>query len=352
MKETSKKAGKATPTSEAKANIPKRSEQERRENQATRLSRLLRLLACLAGRGKWNAKNLAAELECSEKTVRRYLQTLQIAGYSTYCDKNDGYYRFLRDDLKFPVFSLTADELLEQAAATAITKEPSLNVAASASHATRKIAVGSRKNAELLADAEMVMAVVDMKLANHSEHREIIRTAQWALIQKRQITGQYLTPYQEKSIRLILHPYRLCFAGQAWYLIARADNEKRPKTYRIARFRSMRQMETPASTPANFDLDKYFGNAWCVFQGDETYDVEIEFTKDAAKLVQETQWHKTQQVKKLPDGCVQLSFRVDGLEEIVWWVLGWSGRAKVLKPQKLREMVIEKLQEALKMQQS
>ena len=24
-------------------------------------------------------------------------------------------------------------------------------------------------------------------------------------------------PYQEKPVKLALHPYRLCFAGQAWY---------------------------------------------------------------------------------------------------------------------------------------
>ena len=55
---------------------------------------------------------------------------------------------------------------------------------------------------------------------------------------EKQVTGQYVSPYQEKPVRLTLHPYRLCFAGQAWYLIARSDGWKVPKTYRIARFQS------------------------------------------------------------------------------------------------------------------
>ena len=96
-------------------------------------------------------------------------------------------------------------------------------------------------------------------------------------------------------------------------------------------------------------IDKYFGNAWGVFRGKDSYDVEIEFTKEAANLVTETRWHKTQEVTRHPDGGASLSFRVDGLDEILWWVLGWSGRAKVIKPENLRKMVIEKLQHALEM---
>ena len=61
----------------------------------------------------------------------------------------------------------------------------------------------------------------------------------------------------------------------------------------------------------------------------------------------ETRWHKTQEVHKHPDGRATLTFRVDGLDEILWWVLGWSGRAKVLQPEKLREMVLEKLRTAI-----
>ena len=47
------------------------------------------------------------------------------------------------------------------------------------------------------------------------------------------------------------------------------------------------------------------------------------------------------------DGRATLSFRVDGLDEIVWWVLGWSG--KVLAPEELRQIVVDKLKAAIEM---
>jgi predicted DNA-binding transcriptional regulator YafY len=313
------------------------------------MANVMRLQELLLGRGRWNVKSLAAELDCSEKTIHRYLAVLEIAGVPWYYDSHDRCYR-VRPGFKFPVVNLTPDELLLQAAATAMTRAAGIAAGADAKPATRKIAAAcSQEVADMLADAEAVMTVLDLKLADHSRHQEMIRTVQWALVRKKQVTGQYLTPYQAKPVRLALHPYRLCFAGQAWYLIARSVEGKLPKTYRIARFQSLRMIDAPAQRPPKFSLEQYFGNAWGVYRGQETFDVEIEFSKEAAPLVLETRWHKTQQVKRQPDGRAILSFRVDGLEEILSWVLGWSGWAKVIKPEKLREMVGEKLRTAMAM---
>lgn len=332
----------------AGAEVPKkRSEEDRRAHQAVRLANVMRLQELLLGHGKFNVKGLAAEFECSAKTVHRYLSVLEVAGVPWYYDRHERCYR-VRSGFKFSVSNLSPDELLGQAAATVITKAIGLNVGARPT--TRKIAaVSSQQAAELLSDAEAVMAVLDLKLADHSRHQEMIRTIQWSLIEGKQVTGQYQSPYQERPVKLTLHPYRLCLAGQAWYLIARSNEGNGPKTYRIARFQSLRMIDAAADKPKDFNLDCYFGNAWCVFRGQGSFEAEIEFTPDAALLVTETRWHKTQQVKRLPDGRATLSFTVDGLDEILWWILGWSGRAKVIKPKRLREMVVEKLQAGIEM---
>jgi predicted DNA-binding transcriptional regulator YafY len=98
-------------------------------------------------------------------------------------------------------------------------------------------------------------------------------------------------------------------------------------------------------------LRAYFGDAWGVYRGDKTYEVEIRFSPEAAALVTETTWHHTQTVRRHKDGSVTLGFRVDGLEEILWWVLGWSGRARVIRPPELRAMLVKQLRTALEMNQ-
>ena len=50
----------------------------------------------------------------------------------------------------------------------------------------------------------------------------------------------------------------------------------------------------------------------------------------------EVHWHRSQQAVWHDDGSVTLSFRVKGLGEISWWLLGYGDRVKVLAPQELK----------------
>ena len=329
----------------------KRSDAERRARQSARLARVLRLLQLIQGRGNWNTRTIAAELECSERTVFRDLQVLSVAGVPWYFDQQAQCYR-IRPDFRFPVLNLTEAEVLGQAVATTLSEAPGLNIGAGARPATEKLAALSTVTVRrILTDASQLVAVLDLKLADHSRHHEIIRSAQWALLQRKQLIGRYQSPHETRAMSLRLHPYRLCLVKQAWYLIGRAVDRDAPHTYRVARFGSLRMTDLDAEVPADFDLKAYFGNAWGVYRGAESHAVEVVFTREAAALVTETTWHHTQKVRRHKDGTTTLSFQVDGLEEILRWVLGWSGRARVINPPELREMVLEQLRAALQMNQ-
>ena len=58
----------------------KKPDAERRLRQADRLARVLRVLQLIQGRGRWDTKAIAQEIECSERTVYRDLAVLELAG--------------------------------------------------------------------------------------------------------------------------------------------------------------------------------------------------------------------------------------------------------------------------------
>src|SRR5436190_20818280 len=106
-----KKTGRSKPLpSEAKS---VRTEGDRRLRQADRLARVLRSLQLLLSRGRWNARDIAAEQECSERTVYRDMQVLELAGIPVEFDSEERCYR-VRQDFRFPSLSLTEDEALGQ----------------------------------------------------------------------------------------------------------------------------------------------------------------------------------------------------------------------------------------------
>lgn len=328
----------------------KRSDAERRTKQAEKFLRLFKLLELLAGRRRWNPRELARELRCSQRELHRHIAVLGLAGIYVEFDRKAGRYLPLRPDYRFPApLALTRDELLGQAVATAVTAAPAIEIGDGAVATTRKLAASDANAAELLGTAQRVIDVLGLKMVDHSKHRETIGTIQRALVEGKQLRGSYRSPYSDKLWRVTLHPYRLCLARQAWYLIARPDGETMPRNLRVVRFRGLRMLDCTADAPRDFDLRAHLGNAWDIFRGEPSYDVEIHFMKEAAVQVTETRWHQTQKVKKHRDGSATLSFRVDGLDEILWWLLPWTGFAQVIKPSELRERFVEQLEEGLRM---
>ena len=86
-------------------------------------------------------------------------------------------------------------------------------------------------------------------------------------------------------------------------------------------------------TEDTFDINEYLCNAWAIKPEGQIYDVSLRFKSQAAKDVISIQWHKTQEVVKNEDGSLAVSFRVDGLDEITHWILGFGDQVEVLGPQ-------------------
>lgn len=331
---------------EAAMPIRKRPDRDRRGKQAERMARTLTVLRLIQSRGRWNAEGIAAEAGCTVRTVYRDLKVLEFAGVPLYFDKIHGCYR-VRPDYRFPVPNLTEEEALGQAIATSIARAPGLDVAVGPS-ATRKLAVASGESiGQLMADAERMVCVMDLKLADHSRHRETIKAIQFALMQRKQLSGQYESPYEPRPVSLRLHPIRLCLIKNAWYLIGRPRDSQDPRTYRVARFKTIKLIDQPALVPNEFDLRAYFGNAWSVLRGGKSYDIAIRFLPQSARLVTETTWHHTQKCTWHSDGGVTLCFQVDGLEEIANWLMAWLDHCQIIKPQELQDLMRERLTKAM-----
>lgn len=322
-------------------------DRDRRVRQSERIGRVLKILSLLQSKARWNSKSIASELSCSERTVYRDLEVLQFAGVPWYYDESDSCFR-LRADYRFPTLGLTADEVIGQVVAASLSNIPGFELGAGAASTTRKmVATATDDVQQVAADASRLITVLDMKLADHSKHLDTVETIQAGLMNQRVLAGLYDSPYEQRSVRVRLHPYRLCFIKQAWYLIGRLENEDNPKTLRVARFKSVRMLEDSAEIGEDFDLKLYFGNAWAVYRGETRYTIELRFEPLASKLVTETIWHPSQVCKRGKDGRATVIFDVDGLNEILHWLLSWTGQVEVIKPDELRVLFRNTLQAGL-----
>ena len=74
----------------------------------------------------------------------------------------------------------------------------------------------------------------------------------------------------------------------------------------------------------------------------------IRFNELVADYIREKRWHPTQRQRNLKDGGVELTMRLDSLNEVQRWVMTWCGNALVIKPPELAKSVREAAQRILK----
>lgn len=72
---------------------------------------------------------------------------------------------------------------------------------------------------------------------------------------------------------------------------------------------------------------------------EELHTVKVRISPGWARWVGEKIWHESQKVTKLPDGSLEITFRVAGLDEIKRWVLSFGPEAVVLEQEKLKETI-------------
>ena len=173
---------------------------------------------------------------------------------------------------------------------------------------------------------------------------------QQAIVKKRKVNIRYHSLSEETIIDVELRPYHLLYNNQdnnqrynnqAWCVLGRSSLHKSIRSFRLNRIRELKPTERCFVDGDNFDVNDYLGKAWSMIPEGQLYNIKLKFLPEVAHDVAEVQWHNTQQVTFEEDGSAIIEFRVDGLNEIVWWILSYGDKVQVLAPKILRQRIIK-----------
>ena len=216
-----------------------------------RADRLVALLLLLQTKGRITAAQAAAELEVSERTARRDLEALAMAGVPIYSQqgRNGGWQ--LLGGAKTDLSGLTADE----------TRALFL-VAGPASKATPEVKAALRKLVRALpetfrerAEAASTAVVMDPeswgRRAPERPAPRFLDDIQNAVIDGEQLSLGYVARDDKETTRVV-HPLGLACKGSIWYLIA--DTAAGLRTFRVDRVREVERTGERVVRPPDFDL--------------------------------------------------------------------------------------------------
>jgi proteasome accessory factor B len=161
-----------------------------------------------------------------------------------------------------------------------------------------------------------------------------------AVLKKRMVKIGYYLPGEQKSQEAELCPYHLIYNDHSWYVIGRIISGKMC-TFRLNQIEKLDVLEKCFVEEKEFNVQECIGKAWGVEPQGKLYNVKLKFLAEAAYNVAEVQWHSTQQVTFNKDGSAIVEFRVDGLDEMVSWILSFGDKVKIISPDVLRQRIVE-----------
>jgi proteasome accessory factor B len=124
-----------------------------------------------------------------------------------------------------------------------------------------------------------------------------------------------------------------------WCLIGRSSLHRDVRAIRVPRIQRVVITDDAASIPPRFSLERFLGQAWTVERGRAEYQVHLRFSARVAPEIRETAWHPGRRFEAFGDGRLDLHLVVDGLDEILGWILGFGAQVKVVSPPELRDRV-------------
>jgi len=295
-------------------------------------------------------KELAVEMAVSEKTIRRYLQTFQEAGFPL--EEVEG--EFGRKNWRMtaskngPPLSFTFDEavalhlgrrLMEPLAGTLFWD--------AAQRAFKKILASLGDGA--LGYVERFGGMFHQTMvgaSDYSKKADLIDELMRGIEDRQAVFLTYQSLRATEPVTYDIYPYGLTYHRGSLYLVGRAPEHDEIRHWKVDRIEDAEVTRVRFNWPEDFDLQDHLATSFGVYHGDGEVHVKVWFSVEVARYVQESSWHDSQKLSKQSDGGLLAEFDLDGTEEIKAWVLSFGRHAVVLEPEELRNEMRKELAQA------
>jgi predicted DNA-binding transcriptional regulator YafY len=313
-----------------------------RARNVSDLHRLLRIVTLLQSGRDFDHVSLGAALNVHQRTLFRDLRKIREVGIDITFNRKRGRFEIANHCLMQPL-QLDGEEAMALAALCRdFAASEQIAFTRPAARALYKIL------AQLPEDLRRDVEETTRRTVIHTErggsdadaYADVYEAVQYAILHRRVLECEYESARtREHAAEFIFEPYALFYSVRAWYAVGLHRGHGHVRSLKLSRFLRAHPGEGRFEMPHEFSLDAYLGNAWRMIKGDTQHQVELHFAPAIADTVAETNWHKTQETQLQDDGSLILRCTVDGLDEIVWWILSMGPSCRVVAPPQLVDRV-------------
>jgi predicted DNA-binding transcriptional regulator YafY len=308
------------------------------------------LLALESSYSGCTIQDLMAELEMSDKTIRRDLRVLQAVFNITETTGDRGRKRWNMPPLsEVAGFNLTdllsihmGRQFLEPLAGTPFWE------------GHRKVLAKIRQaigNDALRYMDKLAAAVhaTNVGVSDYSERGKLVDALMVAIEDRKITLIVYQSMQATEPVEQEIYPLGMIHHRGSLYLIAWSSRRREVRNYKVDRIDSVDVQNLRYEVPRDFSLQDWVANSFGVYRTGRTalQTIRIHFSRDSARYVQESRWHHSQQLTLQKDGSLIAEFRLPDTTEIKTWIMSFGPRATVLEPAELVTEIEQDLNQML-----
>ncbi len=321
--------------------------------KSNRINRVIQILTTLQSGRSYAVGDLSKMFGTSRRTIFRDMKELQAIGVPYHYDTKNGGYT-IGPDFFLPPIDLNLQEalsllLLVHKAPNQIQLPFKKSALLAALKIENNLPAKVRQSCNIALQSVTAKANAQALIQQAGGLDKTFSQLQRAIVNKRKINIRYHSLLESKIIDIELCPYHLFYNSRAWYVLGHSSMHKSIRAFKLNRIKELKITDKCFLGGEDFNLDEYIGRAWSMIPEGRIYNIKLRFLPKVANNVMEVQWHNTQKATLHNDGSATMEFRVDGLGEIGWWILGYGDQVQVLAPKALRTRVVEMAKNMIKL---
>lgn len=307
-----------------------------------RADRLLSIMLLLQTEGRITARELAARLEVSERTIHRDMEALSASGVPVLAERGSGGGWSLLDDYRTNLTGLNPAEIQALFLAQPVRLLADLGLRGAAEGALVKLLAAlpdvHQRDAAFMRERIHVDGAGWRQMQERVACLPIIQDAIW---REHKLHLVYERG-DEVCVERVVDPLGLVAKSGQWYLVAGVEGEFR--TYRASRVREANVIDEAVARPADFDLAAYWEQSTQEFKANlPRYPARLRIQASILPFFHGMLRFGRVERTEAPDAdgyqVMDVAFEVE--EEAILYASGFGDQVQVVEPEELRQKVIE-----------
>ena len=296
------------------------------------IDQLFEFVYILIDKKQITAKEMSEHFGVSIRTIHRWIDALSVSGVPIYSLKGRGGGIAISEKFAMDKTVLSEDERLAIVSSVKALNNLSGNPA---SLVNANLKAAEKLSHLVQSDTDWLEVDFAPWSPEGSEVRNLFGILRDSILKKRQITFDYFTG-DGRSEKRIVHPWKLIFRGQAWYLYGWCTTRKAERFFKLTRMRNLVMTSKEANISINIAASKPA----------QTPEYSAPLIQIKAKITQEKVSYLMDsficsEIKAQKNGWVNVSFTAPDTPWLCEILLSFGPQIKIQTPARLKNKIAQ-----------